>query len=93
MYVSRGPGGTGKTKVIGAIVTLFDRIGCPEKLLLSATTGVAADIINGSTIHSLCHLSRGNKGNEDVGRVGRMNRLHLDNSWTNCHRRNVDGWL
>ena len=83
MYLG-GPGGTGKTKVIGAIVTLFDRIGCPEKLMLSATTGVAADIINGSTIHSLCHLGRGNQGDEDVGRAERMNRLHLDNSWTNC---------
>ena len=83
MYLG-GPGGTGKTKVIGAIVTLFDRIGCPEKLMLSATTGVAADIINGSTIHSLCHLGRGNQGDEDVGKVERMNRLHLDNSWTNC---------
>jgi len=60
MYLG-GPGGTGKTKVIGAIVTLFDRIGCPEKLMVSATTGVAADIINGSTIHSLYHLSRGNQ--------------------------------
>jgi tetraacyldisaccharide-1-P 4'-kinase len=33
MYLG-GPGGTGKTKVIGAIVTLFDRIGYPEKLVL-----------------------------------------------------------
>ena len=52
--------------------------------MLSATMGVAVDIINGSMIHSLCHLSHGNQGDEDVGRVERMNRLHLDNSWTNC---------
>ena len=52
--------------------------------MLSATTDVAADIINGSMIYSLCHLSRDNQGDEDVGRVERMNRLHLDNSWINC---------
>src|SRR5579862_8180422 len=97
MYLG-GPGGTGKPKVIRGIVALFDRIGCPEKLVRSATTSMAVDIINGSTILSLHHLSRGNKGNEDVGRVERMNfRLHLDNGWTNCeflcHRRNVNGWL
>ena len=77
MYLG-GPGGTGKTRVIGAIITLFDRIDCPEKLVLSAITGVAADIINGSMIYSLCHLSRGNQGDGDVGRAERMNRLHLD---------------
>jgi hypothetical protein len=69
MYLG-GPGGTRKTKVIEAIVTLFDRIRCPEKLVLSATMGVAADIINGSTMHTLCHLSPGNQGDEDVRRGG-----------------------
>ena len=34
MYLG-GPGGTGKTKVIGAIVTLFDRIGSRETNALS----------------------------------------------------------
>src|SRR5271169_1730595 len=37
-----------------------------------------------SRLIQVCHLSGGNQGDEDVGRMERMNRLHLDNSWTNC---------
>jgi hypothetical protein len=83
MYLS-GPGGTGKSRVIQAIVTLFKRIGCPEKLIVTATTGIAANIIHGSTIHSVCHLSRGNQGDEEENRADRNRRLSLDNSWTGC---------
>jgi len=83
MYLG-GPGGTGKSRVIQAIVTLFRRIGCSDKLVVSATTGIAANIIHGSTIHSVCHLSRGNQTNEDGNREDRNRQLNLDNSWTNC---------
>lgn len=83
MYLG-GSGGTGKSRVIQAIVTLFNRIGCPEKLVVSATTGIAANLIHGSTIHSVCHLSRGNQGDEETNRADRNRQLNLDNSWTNC---------
>jgi len=77
MYVSRRSRTNGKNK--------GGRIGCAKKLVVSVITGIVADIIiNGSTIRSLCHLSCGNQGDENVGSVERMNRLHLDNSWTNC---------
>jgi len=76
--------------VILALVTLFNRIGCPEKLVVSATTGIAANLIHGSTIHSVCHLSRGNHGDEDTTLADRNKRLSLDNSWTNCEFLIVD---
>jgi hypothetical protein len=50
----------GKSRVIEAIVTLFERAGCSEKPRVSATTGVAAQLVRGSTIDSLCELG-GNK--------------------------------
>ena len=83
IYVG-GPGGTGKSRVIRAIVTLFSRIGCSDKLVVTATTGIAAKIIDGSTIHSVCHLARGNNVDEEDKRGDRLNRLRLDNSWSNC---------
>lgn len=51
-----GVGGTGKSYVIKAVVRLFQRCGMPEKLLLSAPTGIAAVLIDGYTIHSLTLL-------------------------------------
>ena len=89
MYVG-GPGGTGKSRVIRAIVTLFNRIGCADKLIVTATTGIAAKLIDGSTIHSVCHLARGSPGDEEDRRSNRMTRLRLDNSWTTCQFLIVD---
>ncbi|PPQ76166.1 hypothetical protein CVT26_009225 [Gymnopilus dilepis] len=52
MYIS-GVGGTGKSHVIKSIVTLFERLGRRQELLLGAPTGIAAILIGGQTIHSL----------------------------------------
>ncbi|KAF8443746.1 hypothetical protein L210DRAFT_3395916 [Boletus edulis BED1] len=54
-----GIGGSGKSHVIKAIVTLFKWCGCPENLLLSAPTGCAAVLIDGYTIHALTFLPGG----------------------------------
>ena len=83
MYLG-GSGGTGKSRVIQALVTLFNRIGCPVKLVVCATTGIAANLIHGNTIHSVCHLSGGNHVHEDTNMADQNRRLNLDNSWTNC---------
>jgi tRNA(Met) C34 N-acetyltransferase TmcA len=94
MYLG-GPGGTGKSRVIGAIVTLFERAGCSEKLRVSATTGVAAQLVRGSTIDSLCKLWRQQNGvrekkpkemDEDEG--GMMN--DTDSNWAQCEFLIVD---
>lgn len=52
-----GEGGTGKSRIIEAIVELFARRGIQNRLLVTATSGTAAARINGITIHSACNLS------------------------------------
>lgn len=52
MYVS-GVGGTGKSHLIKALVTLFQKLGRRDELLLGAPTGIAAVLIGGYTMHAL----------------------------------------
>ncbi|EXU94845.1 helitron helicase-like domain protein [Metarhizium robertsii] len=52
-----GEGGTGKSRIIEAIVELFTRRDVGHRLLVTATSGTAAARINGITIHSACNLS------------------------------------
>ena len=82
MYVG-GSGGTGKTRVIKAITAIFERAGCREKLRLSATTGVAANLVVGSTIDSLCQFRRKlDEGDECV--ADDLLYLDVDNTWIQC---------
>ncbi|KJZ68516.1 hypothetical protein HIM_12092 [Hirsutella minnesotensis 3608] len=53
-----GEGGTGKSRVIEALVDLFARKGLSNRLLITATSGTAAARINGITIHSACGFSK-----------------------------------
>ena len=53
-----GTGGTGKSYVIEAIMTFFERTERSQQLLVSAPTGCAAVLIQGNTIHSLTSLPR-----------------------------------
>jgi len=46
-----GEGGTGKSKVIKAFREFVQRWGSPESLCVTATTGVAACLVNGITWH------------------------------------------
>jgi hypothetical protein len=52
-----GEGGTGKSRVIEAIVALFASKGMSHRLLVTATSGTAAARINGITIHAACSVS------------------------------------
>jgi hypothetical protein len=47
-----GHGGTGKSMLIGAITETFKALGSEDKLAKCATSGVAAVIIGGQTLHS-----------------------------------------
>jgi len=51
-----GPGGTGKSQVIKAIVAFYDALKLGNQLRLCAYTGTAAKHIGGSTIMSLAGL-------------------------------------
>ncbi|CCO34495.1 ATP-dependent helicase RRM3 [Rhizoctonia solani AG-1 IB] len=52
----QGAGGTGKSLVISKITELFTRHGQESKLRKSAYTGIAATLIEGSTLHQLALL-------------------------------------
>ncbi|EIW86687.1 hypothetical protein CONPUDRAFT_45042 [Coniophora puteana RWD-64-598 SS2] len=71
MFLS-GIGGSGKSHVIRAVVELFRRCGCSERLMLAAPTGAAAVLINGYTIHSLTFLPSGKF---------RVNHTELEGTW------------
>jgi len=89
MYLG-GPGGTGKSRVIQAITEAFTRLQCRQQLLISATTGVAANLIGGSTIDSLAKIKRRTgryKENDDVTQSmdGAQYSYVVDNTWMSCN--------
>ena len=59
-----GPGGTGKSQVIKAVVAFHKKIKRKHTLKLTARTGTAAKIIGGSTSTTLFSLSSYNKSKE-----------------------------
>ncbi|EAU80832.2 hypothetical protein CC1G_04942 [Coprinopsis cinerea okayama7 len=52
----QGEGGTGKSLLIAAITRSFDRLSSLHLLAKTATTGVAAIPIGGTTVHSWAHI-------------------------------------
>jgi hypothetical protein len=60
-----GAAGTGKSKVLHAIKSLFEKLGKQDEPLVSATTGMAAKLIRGSTIDSRCHFRKRAGSNSD----------------------------
>ena len=52
-----GEGGTGKSRVIEAVIAVFARKAMLHRLLVTATSGTAAARINGITIHAACNVS------------------------------------
>lgn len=56
LFVCQGRAGTGKTMVIKRLQKLCAQLPGPDMLITSASTGVAACQIEGSTIHSVAHL-------------------------------------
>ena len=67
-----GMGGTGKSYLIDAIASFFDKIGCREHLMISAPTGCTTVLIRGNTIHSLTSLPCWK---------GHINQLELELIW------------
>ncbi|KAM4061844.1 PIF1-like helicase [Hirsutella rhossiliensis] len=53
-----GEGGTGKSRVIEALVGLFAAKDLSHRLLITATSGTAAARVNGITIHSACGFTK-----------------------------------
>jgi hypothetical protein len=57
----QGEGGTGKSKVISKVTELFKTLGRESTLRRSAYTGIAASLIEGSTLHQLALLHQSSK--------------------------------
>ena len=77
-----GEGGTGKSQLIMAIRAWFCHLGKSESLVITATTGIAAFKINGTTVHSGVgiHVEKGDHGGQKVTeerRTAWINRRYL----------------
>ncbi|KAJ8481663.1 hypothetical protein ONZ51_g5834 [Trametes cubensis] len=79
MYVA-GVGGTGKTHVVRAILSLFAQLNRSREILVGAPTGAAALNIDGYTVHSLLMFPRkGNSAMEALRKLwGPVNYLIID---------------
>lgn len=60
-----GPGGTGKSLLIGAITETFNHYGQSSILSICATTGIAATNVGGQTLHSWAGLPVARSKSED----------------------------
>ncbi|KAJ3884107.1 hypothetical protein GG344DRAFT_12160, partial [Lentinula edodes] len=56
LMIIHGPGGTGKTVAVNAITKSFRALGMERALAKTATSGVAATLLNGHTVHSWASL-------------------------------------
>ena len=64
MYLG-GMGGTGKSQVIKALITMFERKNESHWFVVLAPTGTAAALLNGSTYHSMLGVRSRGKKDED----------------------------
>ena len=60
-----GMGGTGKTRVIKALISMFDQRQENHRFIVLAPTGTAAALLNGSTYHSILGIRSSNNSSEE----------------------------
>lgn len=97
-----GPGGTGKTHVVGAVRSVMSHYKCGHMIRFLAPTGSAASLINGMTIHKGLGIkikcSNKGKGNRIPGEsaedytvlVTVQNRTQLREEWKNVEYLLID---
>ena len=56
MYLG-GMGGTGKSQVIKALISFFEKRNESHRIMIVAPTGSAAALLNGSTYHSVLGIN------------------------------------
>ena len=64
MYLG-GMGGTGKTRVIKALISMFEQRHENHRFIVLAPTGTAAALLNGSTYHSVLGIRSTNNGDRE----------------------------
>jgi hypothetical protein len=68
MYLFVCAGGSGKTRVVTAIQDFFTYVNASSALRVTATTGAAASLINGSTINAALGINTDNTSQDhDIG--------------------------
>ncbi len=72
-----GAGGTGKTVVINAIRETFKHHDCISSLGLTVTSGIAATLFGGSTIHSWAGISMNSSANKPSQGVAAKRQAHM----------------
>jgi PIF1-like helicase len=61
MYLG-GTGGTGKSQVIKALISFFEKHNESHRIMILAPTGSAAALLNGSTYHSVLGINNAKDG-------------------------------
>ncbi|PBK66390.1 hypothetical protein ARMSODRAFT_845651, partial [Armillaria solidipes] len=72
-----GAGGTGKTVLINAIHETFNHHDCVSSLGLTATSGIAATLFGGSTIHSWAGVSMNSSSDKPSRGVAAKCQAHM----------------
>jgi hypothetical protein len=65
MYLG-GMGGTGKSQVIKALISFFDKQNESHRIMILAPTGSAAALLNGSTYHSILGINSSVKDGDTI---------------------------
>ena len=82
-----GGAGTGKSCMLGTVVDSLRRLHGTEAVFVTATTGLAACLVGGTTVHQFAGLSGAfNENEDDVDRVaqGVMGRIAAVKRWRQC---------
>jgi hypothetical protein len=77
MYLG-GMGGTGKSQVIKALITFFDKRNEAHRIMILAPTGTAAALLNGSTYHSALGVQSDSRRNHNEHSTMAQVRSRLD---------------
>ena len=71
-------GGTGKSQVIKALISFFDRCNEAHRIMILAPTGTAAALLNGSTYHSALGVQSDSRRNRNDHSTMAQVRSRLD---------------
>lgn len=84
-----GSAGTGKTHLLNCIREIFAKVGRDEELFVTASTGAAATLIRGTTVHSFAGIGLGkDSATELVCRVKRFKESR--DRWRQCKALVID---
>lgn len=84
-----GPAGTGKSKVLNSILRMNQMGNRPKKVVISATTGIAACAVGGITVHSFAGVGIGSEPVEKLQKKVASNE-YAKERWKKCQMLVID---